>query len=331
MRASRLLAILILLQNRGRMTAEDLAAEFEVSERTIYRDIDALSAAGVPVYGDRGPGGGFALLDGYRTRLTGLADDEAAALALAGVPSAAAAIGFGAALRDAFGKLFAALPGEGSVRAGEAAARFHVDPADWYRGAEPSPFLPALAHAVLQGRCIAIEYESWTRRSAHRLDPLGLVLKSGDWYLAGRGPRGIAIYRVGAIAALDVLDAQFQSPAGFDLQNWWLRAQQDFEASLFSSVARLRVSKLGAQRLSRLSPRGVEAVAALPEDFAWAEATMAIEDSDHGARELLSLGAEFEVLAPDTLRRRVADLASGLAMLHGCATPPPASPDARPA
>ena len=160
MRASRLLAIMILLQARGRLTAERLAAEFEVSERTIYRDIDALSAAGVPVYGDRGPGGGFALLDGYRTRLTGMAADEASALALAGVPSAAEAVGLGAALRDAFGKLLAALPGEGSGQAASAAARFHVDPADWYRGGEAAPHLPELARAVLDARPVGFGYRA---------------------------------------------------------------------------------------------------------------------------------------------------------------------------
>lgn len=317
MRASRLLAILILLQNRGRMTAEDLAVEFEVSERTIYRDIDALSAAGVPVYGDRGPGGGFALLDGYRTRLTGLADDEAAALALAGVPSAAEAAGFGAALRDAFGKLFAALPGEGAARAGAAAARFHVDPSDWYRGAEPAPFLPALAQAVLAGKRIAIRYESWTSERDRTLDPLGLVLKAGEWYLAGRSEKGIATYRVGAIKNLQSLEDSSALLEGFDLAAWWQEAQAAFEARLFTSTARLRLTSLGRERLARLSPRGAEAVAVAKRlgDGRF-ETEMAVEDSDHGARELLSLGAEVEVLAPTSLRQRVAELANALARIH---------------
>ncbi len=317
MRASRLLAILILLQNRGRLTAEALAGEFEVSERTIYRDIDALSAAGVPVYGDRGPGGGFALLDGYRTRLTGLADDEAAALALAGVPSAAEAAGFGAALRDAFGKLFAALPGEGGARASAAAARFHIDPADWYRGAETSAYLPQLAQAVLAGRRVALCYESWTRLRDWTLDPLGLVLKGGEWYLAGRERGHISTFRVGAIRRLDVLDQTFAAPSGFDLASWWREAQAAFEASLFAATARLRASRLGRERLARLSPRGRAAVAALdPDTQGWAELAMQVEDSDHGARELLALGPEVEVIAPPGLRRRIAELARDIAERH---------------
>lgn len=316
MRASRLLAILILLQNRGRMTAEALAGEFEVSERTIYRDIDALSAAGVPVYGDRGPGGGFALLDGYRTRLTGLSGDEAAALALAGVPSAAEAAGFGAALRDAFGKLFAALPGEGGAQAEQAAARFHIDPLDWYRGAEPSPFLPELAQAVLGARRIRIGYESWTSRGERSLDPLGLILKAGEWYLAGHLDGRTMTFRVGAIERLELLDGTFNPPAGFDLAHWWREAQAAFEARLFSTAARLRLSPLGAQRLARLSPRGAAAVALAAAGEGWREVSLAVEDSDHGARELLSLGAEFEVIEPASLRLRVAQLASEIAALH---------------
>lgn len=312
MRASRLLAILILLQNRGRLTAAALAAEFEVSERTIYRDIDALSAAGVPVYGDRGPGGGFALLDGYRTRLTGLADDEAAALALAGVPSAAEAAGFGAALRDAFGKLFAALPGEGGRRASAAAARFHIDPADWYRGAAPSPFLPDLARAVLAGRRVRLRYRSWKATRDWALEPLGLVLKAGEWYLVGRAKDRIGTYRIAAIERLMPLEEAFEAPAEFDLQSWWRQSQRRFEAELFAATARLRVTQLGRERLARLSPRGEAAVAAA----SGSEVEMAVEDSDHGARELLSLGSEIEVLSPPSLRSRIAELSAELARIH---------------
>src|SRR6185295_10620801 len=127
MRASRLLSILILLQVRLRLTAEALAEEFEVSVRTIYRDIDALSAAGIPVYGDRGPGGGFRLLDGYRTRLTGLAPDEAEAMMMIGLPGPAAALGLASAATRAKGKLLAALPASGGEDAGRMAQRFHLD------------------------------------------------------------------------------------------------------------------------------------------------------------------------------------------------------------
>lgn len=318
MRASRLLAILILLQNRGRLTADQLAAEFEVSVRTVYRDIDALSAAGVPVYGDPGPGGGFALLDGYRTRLTGMAGDEAEAMALAGIPEAAVAVGLGGALASAFGKLLAAMPEAGGKRGQAAAARFHIDPADWYRAGEPVPQLPALARAVLDQRRIAVRYASWTQQRDWTLDPLGLVLKSGEWYLVARADDREGTYRVAAIEPLAVLDEGFAPPPHFDLPAWWRAAQQRFEAELFATTATLRASPLGCERLLRLSPRGRAAVktAGEADRSGWRTLAMAVENSDHGARELLSLGAEFEVLEPADLRQRISDLALAAAQRH---------------
>ena len=157
MRASRLLSILILLQLRVRLTAEALAEEFEVSVRTIYRDIDSLSAAGIPVYGDRGPGGGFQLLDGYRTRLTGLAAGEAEAMMMIGLPGA----GRGARprrrpRRGRGASCSPRCPPAGGEEAGRMAARFHVDPVDWYRADEPVRHLPALARAVLDQRVVTM-------------------------------------------------------------------------------------------------------------------------------------------------------------------------------
>ncbi len=187
MRASRLLSILILLQLRQRLTAEELAEEFEVSVRTIYRDIDALSAAGVPVYGDRGPGGGFQLLDGYRTKLTGLDASEAEAMLLIGLPGEAQAMGLGDAATRARNKLLAALPKAGSEEANRIAGRFHLDSRDWYRAARPTPFLSRVARAVLDRRLLTMTYDSWKARADWRVEPLGLVLKAGHWYLVGRG------------------------------------------------------------------------------------------------------------------------------------------------
>src|SRR5690625_4836774 len=154
MRASRLVSLVLLLQNRGRMTAAELAAALEVSERTVYRDAEALSGAGVPLYADRGAGGGYRLVDGYRTRLTGLTGGEAEAVALAGLPDAAAEVGWGAEMAAAELKLLAALPEELAERADRVRSRFHLDAPGWWRAPEDTPHLSAVAAAVWEQRTV---------------------------------------------------------------------------------------------------------------------------------------------------------------------------------
>lgn len=311
MRASRLLSILILLQLRVRLTAEQLAEEFEVSVRTIYRDIDSLSAAGIPVYGDRGPGGGFSLLDGYRTRLTGLATAEAEALPLAGLPGAAASLGLGPAAARARDKLFAALPPAGSAEAGRMAARFHVDSADWYRAEEPVRYLPAAARAVLDQKLLAMRYESWTGVRDWRVEPLGLVLKAGAWYLVGRGGGKVRTFRISNILDLDVEAEGFARPEAFDLPSWWRESLARFETELRPGVADLRVSPEGLRRLGELGAWAAEAAAQAdaPDADGWARLSLGVETTDRAALVLLGLGPEIEVLGPLELRARLRQLA----------------------
>lgn len=318
MRASRLLSILILLQLRQRVTAERLAEEFEVSIRTIYRDIDALSAAGVPVYGDRGPGGGFALLDGYRTQLTGLLPDEAEAVAMIGLPGPAAELGLGAATSAARHKLLAAMPASGSALADRMADRFHLDTVDWYRMGDPVPDLPLIARAVLDQQIIAMRYDSWQGERDWRVEPLGLVLKAGIWYLAARGGEKVRIFRLSNIQAVRVETDTFERPADFQLAPWWQAEQLRFEASLFAETATLRATADGMKRLAGQSPRGAEAVAQAETDAAsgWSILSMRIENSDHGARDMLALGAEVQVVAPASFRNRIAALAQQISALH---------------
>lgn len=317
MRASRLLSILILLQLRQRLTAADLAAEFEVSERTIYRDIDALSAAGVPVYGDRGPGGGFQLLDGYRTRLTGLSADEAEVATMIGLPGPAAELGLGAATSAARGKLLAAIPGGGGAVADRMAARFHLDPVNWYRSRESLPALPTIARAVFDQRVLTMRYESWQGLRDWTVEPLGLVLKGGTWYLAARAGK-IRVFRISNIRDPKGGEATFEWPKDFHLQIWWQDEQARFEAELFATAATVRASAEGRKRLAQQSPRGADAVATAgpPDERGWCEMTLMVEDSDHGAREMIALGAEVEVMAPDSFRQRIGALARDIAARH---------------
>jgi predicted DNA-binding transcriptional regulator YafY len=311
MRASRLLSILILLQLRGRMTAEALADEFEVSIRTVYRDVDALSAAGVPIYGDRGPGGGFQLLDGYRTRLTGLAADEAEAMFMIGMPGPAAALGLGAAAARAGGKLLASLSPPVSEGAGRIGSRFHFDSVHWYHADEAVPFLPAIARAVLDQQAIEMAYESWSGLRDWRVEPLGLVLKAGAWYLVARARRGVQTFRVSNIRTQKVTEDRFDRPADFDLPSWWAASLERFETELRPARASVRLSALGRRRLAELGAYAAEAVAAAeaPDETGWAIVSLPIETIDKAALTLLGLGPEVIVIEPDELRAALHSLA----------------------
>ncbi|ESQ76168.1 YafY family protein [Asticcacaulis sp. AC402] len=318
MRASRLLSILMLLQLRGRLTAEFLAAEFEVSMRTIYRDIDELSASGVPVYADRGPGGGFALMDGYRTRLTGMAAGEAEALFLVGMPGPAAALGMEAAAAMAGHKVLAALPGATGVIAGRTWLRFHLDPAGWYRGGEPPAALLSVARAVWDRKAIAMRYDSWAGTRDWHVEPLGLVLKAGDWYVVARGAGKVRIFKVASILGHEVLETGFDTPEAFDLAAFWTAEVARFEVGLRPDVARLRVSSVGAKRLERQGAYAVHSVAQAgsPDVEGWVTLDLPIENIEDAALIVLGLGAEAEALAPDALRDRVQTLTRDIAVLY---------------
>lgn len=315
MRASRLVSILLLLQARGRMTAHALADEFEVSVRTIYRDIDDLSASGVPVYADRGRDGGFQLLDGYTTRLTGMTPAEAESLFLSGLEGPAAEMGLGESTAAARLKLLAALPSARRADASRVAARFHLDPIDWYRAASDLAFLPQLAAAVWAAERIRVRYESWSAATERTLSPLGLVLKGGIWYLVATGRSVPRTYRVDAIRALDATGESFERPADFDLAAHWTASVRTFEASLYQGIASIRLSPLGLERLSLLAAAAsamARRTASPPEADGWVQVDIPIETIDHAMRELLKLGVEVEALEPPELRQAMRDAAATL-------------------
>ena len=323
MRASRLLSIVLLLQNRGRMTAQDLASELEVSVRTIYRDVESLSSAGVPVYGEPGHEGGYALVEGYRTRLTGLHGDEADALALAGLPSAAADLGLGAVLTVAQLKLDAALPPSLRERSGRIRERFHLDASAWYREAEPVPYLTAIADAVWNARTVNVRYRRWAEpREVDRvLSPVGLVLKSGIWYLVAAADAGaIRTYRVSQILDLHEDGGDFERPTGFDLAEYWRASLTEFDRRRFQGAATIRLSPEAVHRMEDLYGTAVlESVAAsatAPDDEGWIRAVLPIEGLTHAVGEVFKLGWGVEVLEPAELRAAVAKTARELAELH---------------
>jgi len=319
MRASRLLSILILLQLRGRMSAESLAAEFEVSVRTIYRDVDQLSAAGVPVYAERGRSGGFALHEGYRTRLTGLTPSEAEALLLAGIGDAAANLGVGAEAAAAQLKVLASLPPDSGASAQRVAARFHLDPVNWYSRADAPEILPALASAVWREKRIRIRYESWKDRVERKLDPLGLVLKGGVWYLVAAADGQARTYRASNIETLDVLDVPAKRPAKFDLAKYWSAWARDFEARLLEERAVVKISPAGRRLLRDVNQAAYDAIEAAHvacKPDGWVKAEMPVESVARATRQMLRLGADIEVVEPAALRQAVAREAARTAALY---------------
>ncbi|MGW6137614.1 helix-turn-helix transcriptional regulator [Streptomyces sp. NPDC055140] len=320
MKSSRLVSILLLLQTRGRMTAAQLAAALEVSVRTVYRDIDALHAAGVPLYGDAGHAGGYRLIDGYRTRLTGLTTDEAEALFLAGAPGPAAELGLGPVLAAAQLKVRAALPAELRAHSERISARFHLDAPGWYADEDDVPHLPAVATAVWNSRVLHVRYRRWRAPTDvdRRLEPYGLVLKAGRWYvIAAAGTEGARAYRVDQILQLHLGEEQFEPPADFDLAAYWRAYQDDFHGRLHSGDAVVRLAPGAADRLPGPVPREAAHATARPEPDGWTRAVVPIESVDHAHDEFLRLGADIEVLEPADLRHRIQDTVKALAGLYG--------------
>jgi predicted DNA-binding transcriptional regulator YafY len=311
-KSSRLLSIMLLLQTRGRLTAAQLAAELEVSVRTVYRDVESLHLAGVPLYGDAGHAGGYQLLAGYRTRLTGLSAGEAEALFLSGIPGPATELGLGSALAAAQLKLLAALPVELRAQADRMRARFHLDAPGWYAEDDDVAQLPRVADAVWHSRVLDIGYRRWKAPTDvhRRVEPYGLVLKAGRWYLvAGPGPR---TYRVDQILELTVLPERFTPPAGFDLPGYWQRYQADFLTRLHRGEAEVRLAPAAAARLTGASARAL-ADTGTAEPDGWVRAVLPIESLDHAHSTFLALGADIEVLGPPELRARLAATARALA------------------
>jgi len=318
MLASRLLSTLMLLQTRGRMSAAELAREAEVSLRTVYRDIDQLSAAGIPVYADRGRNGGFQLLDGYRTKLTGLTPGEAETLFLAGLPGPAAELGLGDRLAQAQLKLLAALPAGIGADAQRVAARFHLDPVGWFRAGEPTDSLPTVAQAVWNERMLKLRYRNGGKVYDRVLGPLGLVLKGGVWYLIAQSGKSIRTYRAGAISDAQATDDPFMRPADFDLRAHWEQAAHDYEAGVYLETAEVRLSPKGMARLDLLGPFVVETArrTARPDGDGWSRCSLPVESGDFGLRELMRLGEEMEVVGPPALRERLAAILSAMTERH---------------
>jgi predicted DNA-binding transcriptional regulator YafY len=324
MRASRLVSLLLLLQSRGGQTAAELARELEVSIRTIHRDVDALSASGVPIYADRGPHGGIRLVDGYRTRLTGMTADEAEALFLSGLPGPAAELGLGTVVAAARLKVLASLPVELRARASRLVERFHLDAAAWYHADEPVPLLGPLSEAVWEAQRIQIGYDRGDKTVDRILEPLGLVLKAGVWYLVAAADGQPRTYRVSRVTKATALDERFDRPAGFDLAAFWTESSSAYERD----TPRIEVVlRLASGRLPRLhgvvGERPYDTIERLPvtDREGWLHVRLKLDWPNEVVAQILAIGPDCELLEPVELREQIAAQARRLASHYLPSTP----------
>jgi predicted DNA-binding transcriptional regulator YafY len=313
MRADRLLSILLLLQMRQRMTARELAERLEVSERTIHRDMEALSTAGVPVMAERGTGGGWMLMEGYRTNLTGLNEAEIQSLFVTKPSRLLADLRLDKASEAALIKLLAALPSTSRRDAEYARQRIHIDVSGWHRAEETVPSLRTLQEAIWQERKLRFTYQRGEECAAERLvDPLGLVAKGSVWYLVAAVEGAIRSYRVSRVTDARVLDEPCARPADFDLAAYWEQSAAEFETQLPRYHARVRVAPAILPRL-RYAGRfaRIERVEP-PDDDGWSRVALRFDVEEMACEYVLSFGAQIEVLEPLVLREKVIRMAESV-------------------
>ncbi|MEW2557397.1 helix-turn-helix transcriptional regulator [Streptomyces griseorubiginosus] len=324
MRAARLIKMVLLLQSRPSMTAAELAEELEVSERTVTRDAQALSEAGVPVYAERGRAGGYRLIGGYRTRLTGLHRGEAEALFLSGLPGALREMGLEDAASAARLKVSAALLPSLRDASRSAAQRFHLDAPTWWSEPKTPELLPAVADAVWDDRRVVARYRKGEAEVERELEPYGLVLKAGVWYLCARVPEAsgaFRVYRIDRFTAVAPDGDRFDRDEDFDLPGFWEERAAQFARAILRAEVVVRLSPDGVRVLphvlDRLSVQEALAKAAAPDAEGWVTVTVPVESEEVAHSQLAGLGPEVEVLAPEGLRARFAADARRLGRLYG--------------
>ena len=319
MRANRLVSLLLLLQARRRLTAEDLASELGVSTRTVYRDLQALAEAGVPILTERGAGGGIQLHPRYQVGLTGLSARDAETLFALSVPALARQLGLERALSSARAKLAGAAVDE--RRRGHYRER-HLDPTGWFRQERDVPELPRLVDAVWAERTVEIRYRRYGGEPrAYVVDPLGLVIKGGTWYLIAARGGEIRVFRASRVEAVSEPGARFEPAADFDLVAFWSRWVSEFQSSLPRVTVTVRVRDRALSALARVAEEWSEEVLATQrrDGRGWLRLDVPFERLEYAQSALLSLGADVEVIAPNELRRSIATVAKHLAQAYDAA------------
>jgi predicted DNA-binding transcriptional regulator YafY len=306
MKADRLLSVLLLLQGRGRATERELAERLEVSQRTIHRDLEALSAAGVPVLALRGATGGWQLEKGWRTQVPGLNQPELQALLMA-QPRVLGHPRLVAAAESALNKLMASLPGPMREEAAMMRERLHVDPRGWWDAGEDVSVLPLLQDAVAQQRRLSFDYvRADGQQGSRTVEPLGLVVKGSVWYLVARTPKGLRTFRVSRIREAVVLAEKFDPPTRFSLADYWARTTAEIEQRQKQFIVALALAPDAAQRLRShipTTPLKSSAAKHLPDD--WIELQAAFDDEAQARFVVMGIGARARVLSPEHFRQSI--------------------------
>lgn len=325
MKADRLLSILLLLQTRGRVTAGELAQRLEVSVRTVYRDVEALSAAGVPVWSERGRHGGVSLLPGYRTDVTGLTGDEARALFVLAAEGAHRALGLDGALGSALRKVMAALPAPHRPAAERTSERVLVDPARWMRtGPDTTTDLGELQRAVFADRRLRLAYRhsGAAGPAEYTVDPYGLVSKAGVWYLVADLAGAPRLFRADRASAAETLEEPVRRRPGVTLGEAWAGLRERVERLPVEVTVRLRVRRERLDMFVRIHGALLVAPPSPGPAEQWTELVMGFR-AVQAARALLAFGADVEVISPPEARRELALAAAEAVRLYGRDAPAP--------
>ena len=307
MRADRLLSIVLLLQANHQMTSRDLASRLEVSERTIHRDMEALSGAGIPVTAARGSGGGWSLLGDYRTNLTGLTETEIQTLFLTKSTKLLADLRLDKAADGALLKLLAALPSTFRQGAERARQRIYIDVSGWSKREEAVPFLPVLQEALWTERKLAIRYERGENCEAveRLISPFGLVAKGGVWYLVGAVEGSVRTYRVSRISFAKVLDSVAPVPVEFNLAEYWEQSASTFKSSAPNYLATFWVSPSVLPRLNFAGRFARVKETDETDERGWKKVFIGFDVDEMACEYAVSFGPNIEVIEPLTLREKV--------------------------
>ncbi|MFD5849760.1 helix-turn-helix transcriptional regulator [Cytobacillus pseudoceanisediminis] len=317
MRADRLISILLLLQNNERMTTRELAKELEVTERTIHRDMEALSAAGIPVLAERGKFGGWKLLEKYRTNLTGLKADEIKTLLLSPSFDHLMDLGISEDWKEARQKLLAAIPAPLKDGVKDISNRIHIDTSTWRQTPREMKSFGIVQQAVWEEKKLQIQYEKADKHTSDRIvEPLGLVAKGNTWYLIAASEEKIKSYRVSRILDAELINENFSRPNDFDLSGYWQESKQKFISSLPRFEVEVEMSPSIIQRIN-FTGRFVQVMHMdSPKDDGWISASLCFDTEQEAREYILGFGIQIKIVRPVSLRKSVGEMAESVVNLY---------------